>query len=1119
MGGGNSLVLIITGTGRRTAESYNGEPDMAPLLHVEYGGAAPTCYGLVLSHTGTGDDPVATPGNSADCPAGQYEADEVVGLSASPGSGWSVASWSGTDDDGSTSTTNQVTMPAVGRTVTVHYEEVAATCYALSLGHTGTGGDPIASPGNSAGCGVGQYVAGEVVGLSANPAAGWSVTSWSGSDDDASTSTTNQVTMPAAGHSVLVNYAELLPGGSLDARVSESTDDAEEKAPDGDMALKGVDLELGEDSVPQLVGLRFQGVGLPPGTSIDKAHVVFSADETHSGVTNLTVCAQASDDPPEFSSSDSDISDRSKTTACVDWNNVEAWTTVHDTYQTPDLSPVIQEVVDRSGWGTGNSLVLIITGTGRRTAESYNGEPDMAPLLHVEYGGAAPACYDLVLSHTGTGGDPVASPGNSAGCPAGQYEAGEVVGLSASPASGWSVASWSGTDNDGSTSATNQVTMPAASRTVIVHYEEVTATCYALSLGHTGMGGDPIASPGNSAGCGAGQYVAGEVVGLNANPATGWSVTSWSGTDDDASRSTTNQVTMPSAGRSVLVDYAELPPGGSLDVRVSESTDDAEEKVTDGDMALKGADLELGEDGVPQLVGLRFQNVELPPGAAITRAYVVFTADESHSGATTVAFHGQASDNAPTFGSGDGDISGRLRTSASVDWNDVAPWTTVHDTYQSPDLSPVIQEIVGRPGWRAGNSLVLIIDGAGRRTAEAYNSEPEMAPLLHIEYGSPGTCYTLTTVVDPTGAGSIGTDPSPNCGSGEYAEGTSVELTAQPGDGHVFDHWSGNLSGSTNPQTLTMDVDRSATAHFATSDVGPVVYDGLIVDDDQQDDSNGNGDGIADCGELIELYVDLRNQGGQAVTGVNATLSTDDPYVSWVYSPVSSYPDLPSGGTGRNSSDFDLALEANMPAGHSILFDVAVTAANGGPWNDAFSLPVTCSSGGESLDISVSADEDDAEERLNSGTIILKGSDLELVEDTSIQSVGLRFRGVSVPPGTTITEAYLVFHADETHSGDADLVFHGQASDDAAPFSSADSDISSRTMTSALVAWNDVPAWTAVHDSYQSVDLSPIIQEIVNRPGWSVGNSLVIIITGSGRRVAESYDGEQALAPRLHIGY
>ncbi len=46
-----------------------------------------------------------------------------------------------------------------------------------------------------------------------------------------------------------------------------------------------------------------------------------------------------------------------------------------------------------------------------------------------------------------------------------------------------------------------------------------------------------------------------------------------------------------------------------------------------------------------------------------------------------------------------------------------------------------------------------------------------------------------------------------------------------------------------------------------------------------------------------------------------------------------------------------------------------------------------------------------------------------------------------------------------------------------------------------------------------------MIQEIVSRPGWSSGNSLAIIITGSGRRAAEAWNGDQAGAPLLHITY
>jgi PKD repeat protein len=53
--------------------------------------------------------------------------------------------------------------------------------------------------------------------------------------------------------------------------------------------------------------------------------------------------------------------------------------------RTPDLAAVIQEIVNRSGWASGNALAIIVTGTGHRTAWSYNGNASLAPLLHVEY--------------------------------------------------------------------------------------------------------------------------------------------------------------------------------------------------------------------------------------------------------------------------------------------------------------------------------------------------------------------------------------------------------------------------------------------------------------------------------------------------------------------------------------------------------------------------------------------------------------------------------------------------------------------------------------------------------------------------------------------------------------
>jgi hypothetical protein len=49
--------------------------------------------------------------------------------------------------------------------------------------------------------------------------------------------------------------------------------------------------------------------------------------------------------------------------------------------------------------------------------------------------------------------------------------------------------------------------------------------------------------------------------------------------------------------------------------------------------------------------------------------------------------------------------------------------------------------------------------------------------------------------------------------------------------------------------------------------------------------------------------------------------------------------------------------------------------------------------------------------------------------------------------------------------------------------------------------------------------LESVIQEIVSRPGWAGGNSLVILITGSGGRVADAFEGGAAVAPLLHVEF
>ncbi len=184
----------------------------------------------------------------------------------------------------------------------------------------------------------------------------------------------------------------------------------------------------------------------------------------------------------------------------------------------------------------------------------------------------------------------------------------------------------------------------------------------------------------------------------------------------------------------------------TISSRINKGSDDAEELIVDGDVSRGSSDLEFVYDGGDQLVGMRFENISVPQGAAIINAYIEFETDETNSTTTNLVFKGEDNDNTLTFSSIDYDISNRPTTSASVAWNNVPAWNTTSQKHQTPDLSPIVQEIVNRGGWVDGNSLVIIVSGTGERTAESYNGESANAPLLVIEYGdcNVSTCDNIT---------------------------------------------------------------------------------------------------------------------------------------------------------------------------------------------------------------------------------------------------------------------------------------------------------------------------------------------------------------------------------------
>jgi hypothetical protein len=176
--------------------------------------------------------------------------------------------------------------------------------------------------------------------------------------------------------------------GVLDIPVRVSPDDAEQRTNNGKVTLNNPDLNLAQDrNALQRVGMRFTQVAVPKGATITSAYVQFTAGGVSTAASNLVIAGQASDDPATFTAATNDLSARPQTTATVSWKPAP-WSTVgaRTTGQrTPDLRSSVQEIVDRTGWVSGNSLVLFVSGTGERTADAFEGGAARAPLLHIEY--------------------------------------------------------------------------------------------------------------------------------------------------------------------------------------------------------------------------------------------------------------------------------------------------------------------------------------------------------------------------------------------------------------------------------------------------------------------------------------------------------------------------------------------------------------------------------------------------------------------------------------------------------------------------------------------------------------------------------------------------------------
>ena len=422
------------------------------------------------------------------------------------------------------------------------------------------------------------------------------------------------------------------------------------------------------------------------------------------------------------------------------------------------------------------------------------------------------------------------------------------------------------------------------------------------------------------------------------------------------------------------------------------------------------------------------------------------------------------------------------------------------------------------PTWSvvSGPAAVVFADANATATTATFYADGTYVLRLTADDSGLTDSDDITITVDPAPPN---TPPTVNAGDDQFIIlSTSTVLDGTVGDdglpfppGVVTTTWSmvsgpGVVTfGNTNAVDTTADFSTTGTYTLRlTADDGELTAnDDVLIAINQSPTVNAGRDWMIIIGQNTALNGTVIDDG----------LSNPPGVITTTWSVVS--------GTGSVTFTDASAVDTTATFSAMGVYHLQLMADDGGgPVTDQTTVIVTGPDGELPFEVRIKATSDDAEED-ESGDVTLDSSDLELIEETEDQTVGLRFNKVAIPQATNILSAHVQFQVDEITSGSTNLIIEGEPVDNAVTFENIDDNISNRLRTSASVQWSP-PPWTIIGDAgpaQRTTDITTIIQEIVNRPGWVNDNSLALIITGTGQRVAESYDGEPDAAPLLRILY
>ena len=512
--------------------------------------------------------------------------------------------------------------------------------------------------------------------------------------------------------------------GSETIEVALNTDDISEFNNNGRM------LNTGFAYIHQVVslGLRFQGVNIAQGATIQDAFIEFTHKLRRTQRTNAVITGLNIGNTSTFSTTSRDLSSRPKTSQKVAWNGIPGGRT-NSKFKTPSLTAIVQEIVNRSDWSSGNAMGFhVFTSRGQRFPYSRNASSSRQPKLTIK-----------MQAVDGTEGDDqlIALRFEDIRIPRGAslLEAKLLVTNSAQGGQDsvvWQMSTEQVDDSQPFTATNGSLSARKGGGGVVnwtVKTDVLNAAPAACGTGcqeqHT--------RPTNDI-----KSIIEEVTGRS-----GWCGGNALTIFIEASNPAANQIRLlhsrdsSEAQLAPTLTYKYLPQSGCMNktevAQVSNSGDDSEQ-FNDGNgsrVDTRGSDLILGDDTDDgrgnQTVGLRFTSLDIPKNATIKSAHIEFRAKGTSTGSASYTIKGVSEDSPAQFRNKENDVSGRKTTNASINWvmgdNTEDDWDEPGGQHQTTDISPIVQEIVSRPKWSSKNHMGFVISGTGTRRCESFDND------------------------------------------------------------------------------------------------------------------------------------------------------------------------------------------------------------------------------------------------------------------------------------------------------------------------------------------------------------------------------------------------------------